>query len=264
MLLPSIRPTTCSVHLAIIMAAISFFVVSTDTVLAQTFPSHEVELKVDSQDIYHEGRSTVIVWEKTIKLRDAVWMRLYFDRLVLAHDVVGNTSSTLRITSLKDGAVQTLDATSAKQWSNTSAYFNGSGVKLELIAYPNGRLNRISVDHADAGEVPPKQVARTICDENDDRALSTDARVGRTIPGGCTAWLFNDRENCLLTAGHCAASASVVGFNVPVSNADGSYNQPAPEDQYPIDPASMQLRNCLLYTSPSPRDRTRSRMPSSA
>ena len=26
----------------------------------------------------------------------------------------------------------------------------------------------------------------------------------------------------------------------------------------------MMLRNCLLYTSPSPRDRTRSRMPSSA
>ena len=25
-----------------------------------------------------------------------------------------------------------------------------------------------------------------------------------------------------------------------------------------------KLRNCLLYTSPSPRDRTRSRMPSSA
>ena len=27
---------------------------------------------------------------------------------------------------------------------------------------------------------------------------------------------------------------------------------------------AVQLRNCLLYTSPSPRDRTRSRMPSSA
>ena len=27
---------------------------------------------------------------------------------------------------------------------------------------------------------------------------------------------------------------------------------------------NLQLRSCLLYTSPSPRDRTRSRMPSSA
>ena len=28
--------------------------------------------------------------------------------------------------------------------------------------------------------------------------------------------------------------------------------------------AIKELKNCLLYTSPSPRDRTRSRMPSSA
>ena len=27
---------------------------------------------------------------------------------------------------------------------------------------------------------------------------------------------------------------------------------------------AVRLKNCLLYTSPSPRDRTRSRMPSSA
>ena len=31
-----------------------------------------------------------------------------------------------------------------------------------------------------------------------------------------------------------------------------------------LDKFDMQVRNCLLYTSPSPRDRTRSRMPSSA
>ena len=28
--------------------------------------------------------------------------------------------------------------------------------------------------------------------------------------------------------------------------------------------STVRARNCLLYTSPSPRDRTRSRMPSSA
>ena len=31
-----------------------------------------------------------------------------------------------------------------------------------------------------------------------------------------------------------------------------------------LDLNDSQLKNCLLYTSPSPRDRTRSRMPSSA
>ena len=31
-----------------------------------------------------------------------------------------------------------------------------------------------------------------------------------------------------------------------------------------LEPNAMVLSTCLLYTSPSPRDRTRSRMPSSA
>ena len=33
---------------------------------------------------------------------------------------------------------------------------------------------------------------------------------------------------------------------------------------YGLDNSEDNLNNCLLYTSPSPRDRTRSRMPSSA
>jgi len=35
------------------------------------------------------------------------------------------------------------------------------------------------------------------------------------------------------------------------------------EDE-PLDEVGRRVRSCLLYTSPSPRDRTRSRMPSSA
>ena len=34
--------------------------------------------------------------------------------------------------------------------------------------------------------------------------------------------------------------------------------------RYALDTVNMSVYNCLLYTSPSPRDRTRSRMPSSA
>ena len=36
------------------------------------------------------------------------------------------------------------------------------------------------------------------------------------------------------------------------------------EDGFPLHYGNTELRSCLLYTSPSPRDRTRSRMPSSA
>ena len=44
------------------------------------------------------------------------------------------------------------------------------------------------------------------------------------------------------------------------------FNDESDYDNYPIDLDKdiELLRNCLLYTSPSPRDRVRSRMPSSA
>ena len=241
MRLPSFRPVICSVHIAMLVAITGLMLSSENLVSAQTFPSHQERVEVDSKNIYHDGGRSQVVWEETIELPEAVWLRLYFDRLVLAHDVEGNTSSILRITSMEDGSVQTLDATAAKQWGNTSAYFNGKGVKLELIAHPNGRMNRVSVRQVDSGEVPPEEFARSICGAFDDRTLSSDPRVGRTLPGGCTAWLFNDRNNCFLTAGHCAGSTSVVQFNVPISNSNGSYNHPPPQDQYPVDQSSMQF-----------------------
>ena len=40
---------------------------------------------------------------------------------------------------------------------------------------------------------------------------------------------------------------------------------PLPDEQWEqIVKEAHEIRDCLLYTSPSPRDRTRSRMPSSA
>ncbi len=202
------------------------------------FASHEVAIDVDSGNIFHQGRRPRMIWSEVVKVPDAKWLRLKFKYLVLAHDPIGNTSSTLKIISHKDGAVQILTHKTARQWQNTSAYFNGDKVTIQLIAYPNGRLNRIAMETITAGDIQRPQ--ESICDDIDDRVLSNDPRAGRTGPGGCTAWLFDDRRNCLLTAGHCTGSISVVEFNVPLSNSDGSLNHPPPEDQYVIDPASMQ------------------------
>ena len=47
-----------------------------------------------------------------------------------------------------------------------------------------------------------------------------------------------------------------------ISNAENILSQFTSEEIFPTDFAIYDL--CLLYTSPSPRDRTRSRMPSSA
>ena len=39
---------------------------------------------------------------------------------------------------------------------------------------------------------------------------------------------------------------------------------PAEAKDWSVDPFSGEIKDCLLYTSPSPRDRQKSRMPSSA
>ena len=60
-----------------------------------------------------------------------------------------------------------------------------------------------------------------------------------------------------------------LGGREPVNNAyndgdmrESNMNTPNTEGGYPSN--TSDAHSCLLYTSPSPRDRTRSRMPSSA
>lgn len=204
-------------------------------------PSLTVEHNVDSGQLFNNGKETKVLWSKEIETKGALWTRLKFSHLVLGYDERTGQGSTLIIESLKDGKVQILNGVSARQWRNTSAYFNGDAVRLQLIGWPNGRMNKVTVESAQAGLIP--QAQESICDGIDDRVLSNDPRAGRTAPGGCTGWLFNDRANCMLTAGHCAASTDVMLFNVPISNSNGSYNFPGPDDQYAVDQTSMQFVN---------------------
>ena len=67
-----------------------------------------------------------------------------------------------------------------------------------------------------------------------------------------------------------AAAAYASGCVGDVGDGDGDPNQPTltPESEPGETPlmklSTVQYRNCLLYTSPSPRDQRGSRMPSSA
>ena len=72
-----------------------------------------------------------------------------------------------------------------------------------------------------------------------ERIASNDPRSGRLLPIGCTGWLINDCQTCALTAGHCTGNISVLQFNVPLSNPNGSLNQPPASDQYAVDAASV-------------------------
>ena len=213
------------------------------SILTNPLKSHDIKYSLDSGRIYHDGSDRETVWSEEITVKGAMWLRLNFQQLVLAANPRGGASSTLKITSLSDGSFQLLDSKSALQWRNTSAYFNGGSVRLELIAAPNGRMNQIVVDQIVVGEFDGVSVSQTICGSVDDRELSDDPRNGRTAPGGCTGWLFDDRNNCMMTAGHCAPSTEVMLFNVPLSDANGNRQFPPPEDQYAVDFSSFQSVN---------------------
>ena len=68
------------------------------------------------------------------------------------------------------------------------------------------------------------------------------------------------RLDCLLSFAH---QARMLDYNRPEFNDEGIIE--IIQGRHPIIESMMgHDKTCLLYTSPSPRDRTRSRMPSSA
>jgi hypothetical protein len=185
----------------------------------------------------------VPVWSTEVEVADAAWVRLRFGNIELAPATDTTRASYIRITSLYDGHEQYLDAQSVREWANTSAYFNGGRLLIEIMASPTASPmpNRVEVIGATASE--PTQFPRSICGPTDDRLLSSDPRDGRMMPIGCTGWLFGDQPNSFLSAGHCGPGAGdVMQFNVPLSTAGGTPQNPGPEDQYPIDPASVQTQ----------------------
>jgi V8-like Glu-specific endopeptidase len=160
-----------------------------------------------------------------VRREGAQWLRLRFDAVELA------PGSVLRITSLQDGARQHLSATTAAQWRQTSAYFNGPAVRVELLAAEGSVGNRVGIDQVTAGR--PALGTESQCGPTDDRVASNTDNRARVVDVGCTANLTAD--GCFITAGHCMVSAGdidVVEFNVPLSNANGSIVHPTPADQY--------------------------------
>jgi len=195
--------------------------------------SHDVDVQIDSRLTENVGGGS---WSETVRINGAQWLQLHFSDVVLTENE--NQTSILKITSLEDEAFQILDAKSCEQWRNKSAFFNGDAVKVELLS--DAQSDRVVIDKVTVGDIP--EPAESICDAVDDRVLSNDPRVGRTN-SRCTAWLFNGRQNGMITAGHCVPGLSTVFFNVPLSDPNGSLNFPPPEDQYAVCPDSVQNQN---------------------
>ena len=210
----------------------------------------QVQAPASTQLSYHHDSGTAanggvapeVVISFPVVVEDAPWVRLAFSEVELAGDVLAGTGSLLRITSLLDGAVQEMNALHVQQWQQTSAYFNGDLVLVEVVAQPGTGPNRVVLESVTAGQLSAE---KSQCGATDDRVLSSDPRAGRLLPIGCTAWLIDDCGSCFLTAGHCTGNISVIEFNVPLSTSGGSIVNPPPEDQYAIDLSSVQSNGGL-------------------
>jgi hypothetical protein len=179
----------------------------------------------------HEGGPGV-VWSQVIATPNAAWSRLHFGDCTLG------PGSFIRVSSMRDGEVMRLDSAMLEQWRNTTAYFNGDALVLELIAAPGTTANRITlmgveveIVGADIATDPP---ACGICQGSDNRVASTQPGVARTMPGGCTAVVYNP-YGCIMTAGHCGGGGlQVIQFNVPATTANCTLVHPPVEDQFPV------------------------------
>lgn len=191
-----------------------------------------------------------VVFEKEIEVPRAISLRLFFSsETSLSGDDAHAT--IVRLTSLQDGAQQHLKRSTLKQWGWSSSYFNGSRMRIELLAHPGTAPSRLRLSSAFAEERPTTPAVCHSCGEA-EVALSADKRVGRLVglasQETCTAWLFDaeqlalttTRNKGLLAVGHCPAQERVLQFNVPLASSDGIPTHPKPEDQYMVDTESVQ------------------------
>ena len=112
-------------------------------------------------------------------------------------------------------------------------------------------------------------------------SIAVKSRVLSRVTGRVCGLIMDDHEGRIMHRMRQSLIFSLIGFMVATSGiARGALIQPNTERKYPDIAADVSgvvnynysngqgtftMRNtCLLYTSPSPRDRQKSRMPSSA
>ena len=198
-----------------------------------SFPVGEfLTYQSDSGRLANETRGHTVLYEETVFVADAMWIRLFFDRAAL------DKGSFVRITSALDGEIQELDASGMTMWQNTSAYFNGDTVYVELVGAPESRgnqivLGRVAVQMRPADRGPCAADDCGICGE-DDRVPSGELWSCRLMQVGCSASVYN-MNSCLVSAGHCVDTIwpLVAQFNVPFSESDCDPVHPPVADQFP-------------------------------
>ena len=157
-------------------------------------PSIPVSYSYDTGWVENRSSKRIVTISFTVYQPQAEWMRLYFQDVHLGRNPqVPGQGSILRMTAFKDGAVQEMNATHVDQWQNSSAYFNGESVQVEVLADPGSR-SRLVMRALDMGLAPADDPSQ--CGSTDDRVPSSDPRAARLLPIGCTGWMINDCAHC--------------------------------------------------------------------
>jgi len=186
----------------------------------------------DTGFIDNPTNQPLIVASFPLIVENSAWLRAYMEDAVLPD------GSSVRFTSMTDGETQTLTAKGLTIWSNTSAYFNGDTLLVELIAGPNTQGNRIQIKRLgiDTGVHPAGGAGQCGIIGPDDRTLSNESWSGRIMPVGCSATVYCNSGGGLITAGHCLDGQSqlVMHFNVPASSGNCDTNAPPVADQFPV------------------------------
>ncbi len=206
----------------------------------------DVPVNFDTGEVRNHGKQRDVAYSGIVRARGHSWIRLAFAEASLGRTPRGGEPTMLRITSLLDGGVQTMNARHLQEWGDSTAYFNGDAVRIEIICDPGAPPSRLRMDHFMAGPNVPMDEGgiATICGPTDDRVLSSEPNNARLLPSGCTAWIINDYNRTFLTAGHCGTSgSSVIQFNVPLSTSTGGLVNPPPQHQYAVDAVSVQSNN---------------------
>ncbi|MCG3128817.1 MAG: hypothetical protein CHACPFDD_03710 [Phycisphaerae bacterium] len=185
-----------------------------------------VPYDLDTGTLVNTDTQPRLLFASDVMLEGSAWIRLYFS------DVTLGPGSFLRATSLLDGSSQELDADGVAMWSDSTAYFNGACVRLEVVAGPE-TSNRLLITQV-AAEAARGEVADPcgICGA-DDRVAANQDWAGRLLPIGCTGSIYTP-DSCIVTAGHCSTSGLVLQFRVPASLSNCNTVNPPVEDQFPI------------------------------
>ncbi|MGE3174685.1 MAG: trypsin-like serine protease [Planctomycetota bacterium] len=229
------RPCIAAVVAPVVVPLVAALVPPTAAVRAQEPPTPVFQpYTLDSGPVDHVPGGAAVVPVGDVHVPGTSSLQLWIGAFALPG------GSRLRLTGVRDGAVQWFSARSLRDYQQVSAFFNGDRVRVELLPAAGTASNRVVVTKVRIGEAAA--TTEGICGASDTRVLSSDPRVGR-IGSCCTTFLVDERN--LVTAGHClgGTGGAIVHFNVPLSDAGGAAQYPPPDDQYALLAGSLTSVN---------------------